>query len=102
VVLRVSRRPSELARLWLGALAMPGVDAHATFARGIIRLRLTSGDVPANVFVAGDRLVYETAPPERRHGAFPATHDVLSRRLRDAFDPDRLLNRGIFGAEEAA
>lgn len=102
VVLRVSRRPSELARLWMQAMALPDANAHATLARGIVRLRLTSSDLPTTAFDGGDRVIYETAPSERRMGASPATHDVLSRRLRDAFDPDRLLNRGILGPEGAA
>jgi glycolate oxidase FAD binding subunit len=99
VVVRVSRRPSELARLWLGAMTVPGVDAHATLARGIVRLRLTSESFPANALDGGDRVIYESAPPGRRAGATGEVHDVLSRRLRDAFDPRRILNRGILGPD---
>jgi hypothetical protein len=99
VVVRVSRRPSELARLWLAAMTVPGVDAHATLARGIVRLRLTSESFPANALDGGDRVIYESAPPGRRAGATGEVHDVLSRRLRDAFDPRRILNRGILGPD---
>ena len=96
-VVRVSRRPSELPRLWMASMSIPGVDAHATLARGIVRLRLTSNTLPADAFDAGDRFVYETAPPDHRPGESAPQNDTLSRRLRDAFDPDRVLNRGILG-----
>ena len=78
-------------------MSIPGVDAHATLARGIVRLRLTTSTVPADAFDAGDRFVYETAPPDHRPGESAPQNDTLSRRLRDAFDPDRVLNRGILG-----
>jgi hypothetical protein len=83
VPVRVSRRPSELARLWLGAMTVPGVDAHATLARGIVRMRLTSEVLPAAALDGGDRVIYESAPPGRRAGATVEVHAVLSRRLRD-------------------
>ena len=98
-VVRVSRRPSELARLWLAASKVPAVDAHATLSRGIVRLRLTNALLTRDAFDAGDRVIYETDPTGQRTGESPASHDVLSRRLRDAYDPDRILNRGILGAD---
>jgi FAD/FMN-containing dehydrogenase len=53
-------------------------------------------------FDTGDRQVVETMPEEwRDRSAHPAPNDVLSRRLRDAFDPARVLNRGILGSESA-
>ena len=102
IVARVSRRPSELARLWLGTMAIPGVDAHATLSRGIVRLRLTSGSWPQSAFDSQDRVIYESTPTGRRDGESADANDQLSRRLRDAYDPDRILNRGILGAEPAA
>jgi glycolate oxidase FAD binding subunit len=101
VVVRVSRRPTELARLWLTTLSLPGVDAHATMARGLVRLRLTSdARDPLAAFDARDHVVPETAPVAW-HGrrARPDASDNLAHRLRDAFDPDRILNRGILGPE---
>lgn len=99
-VLRVSRRPSELARLWMAAMAMPEVDAHATLARGVVRIRLAS---PRTVdgFDAADHQVVETLPVSfhDRIAPAPAPPGALSRRLRDAFDPDRILNRGILGGD---
>ena len=100
-VVRVSRRPSELARLWTSAMSIPDVDAHATLSRGVVRLRLTSGTMPAEAFDANDRIVYETAPAGLRAGGNPSFQDHIAIRLRDAFDPDRVLNRGILGPEVA-
>jgi glycolate dehydrogenase FAD-binding subunit len=97
-VVRVSRRPSELARLWLTAMSLQGIDAHANLARGIVRLRLTSADTSIlGSFDPADRVVFETAP--RGASRTPDSTDAISRRLRDAFDPGRILNRGILGEE---
>jgi glycolate oxidase FAD binding subunit len=101
-VVRVSRRPSELSRLWLVATATPDIDAHASLYRGVVRLRLPSSIAPLHNFDAGDRQVVETMPEEWRDRSAPrAPNDTLSRRLRDAFDPARVLNRGILGSELA-
>ena len=101
-VVRISRRPSELDRLWSSATSIPGIDAHASMARGIVRLCLTSAESGAlDLFGAEDRRVAETVPTGW-HGAMPpspALSDPISRRLRDAFDPGRILNRGILGEE---
>lgn len=98
-IARVSHRPSELARLWTSALTIPAVDAHASLARGIVRLRLTSESL-LTPFEGPHTQVVEV--PSARLPANLATrpaNDTLSRRLRDAFDPGRILNRGILGAE---
>ena len=101
-VLRVSRRPSELSRLWMTAMAMPGTDAHATLARGIVRLRLTS-PLTLDGFDADDHQVVETMPPSWRDQMAPppAPSSLIAERLRDAFDPGRILNRGILGGDVA-
>lgn len=101
MVVRVSRRPSELSRLWWVAMTVPGVDAHATLTRGIVRLRLTSGDEQALAgFDPDDRRVVECGS-NGRHGTRQASQevDVIAGRLRKAFDPHRILNRGIFGPD---
>jgi glycolate oxidase FAD binding subunit len=101
-VVRISRRPSELGRLWSAATSIPGIDAHATLSRGIVRLCLTSAERAAlGAFDTDDRRVVETIPPGWRGTieTSQAPSDPISRRLRDAFDPARILNRGILGEE---
>ena len=103
MVVRVSRRPSELSRLWSAAMTVSGVDAHATLTRGIVRLRLTSGGEQALAgFDPDDRRVIECGS-NGWHGTRQAAQevDVIAGRLRMAFDPHRILNRGIFGPEHA-
>ncbi len=101
-VIRVSRRPSELARLWLSATAGPEMDAHASLARGIVRMRLAHPRQLPDTLEAGDTRIIEAAPAgwERPQSA-AAPNDFLARRLRDAFDPARILNPGILGTEDA-
>lgn len=99
VVVRVSRRPSELARLWSTTTAVSGIDAHATLTRGVVRLRLTSGARIPDGYDAADRRVFETADGSAA-GSAP-DNGVISRRLRDAFDPRRIFNRGILGEENS-
>lgn len=99
-VVRVSRRPSELARLWMAvAMADPDVDAHASLARGVVRLRMPNAPAMLMGPDAGDRVIVEVMATSDRSIAMPAPNDSLSRRLRDAFDPGRILNRGILGEE---
>lgn len=101
-VVRVSRRPSELARLWMAmAMADPDVDAHASLARGVVRLRMPNAPAMLMGPDAGDRVIVEVMTTPDRSVATPAPNDSLSRRLRDAFDPGRILNRGILGEESA-
>jgi FAD/FMN-containing dehydrogenase len=100
-VLRVSRRPSELARLWMTAMAIPNVDAHASLVRGVVRLRLSNPPEPLNGFEAADRIVVESMPTQAAGVIVPSPNEVVSRRLRDAFDPRRILNRGILGEDAA-
>jgi len=92
VLVRVSRRPSELARLWSIALTSPDVDAHATLARGTVRLRLTN-DRLLDAFDPSDRRVFEEG------SRVTAPSNAISERMRDAFDPARILNRGILGED---
>ena len=101
-VVRVSRRPSELARVWLTATAGADVDAHASLYRGVVRVRLTTSPRLLEDFDQGDHQVIETMPAAWRQACpMPAPNDFLSRRLRAAFDPGRILNPGILGDESA-
>jgi len=99
-VVRVSRRPSELGRLWSAAMSIPNLDAHATLARGVVRLRLATGDMTSlEAFDPGDRRVFESGMPTQGTPIESTPVSALARRLRDAFDPARILNRGILGEE---
>lgn len=93
-IVRLSRRPSELARLWSTAMSLADTDAHATLARGIVRVHLPDANFMSSD--AHDHVIIERAPGAWR---VVTANDSLSRRLRDAFDPARILNRGIFGSE---
>ena len=99
-IVRVSRRPSELARLWVTAMSIPGVDAHASLGRGVVRVRMTDPPAALSGFESADRVIVETGAVAQAL-ATPAPGELLSRRLRDAFDPRRILNRGILGDETA-
>lgn len=100
LIVRASRRPTELPRLWSLALSRPGVDAHATLARGIVRFRFAT---PAQAAVLSglapdDRRIPEVIPRDWPDApAWPAADGHLARRLRLAFDPEAVLNRGIMG-----
>jgi glycolate oxidase FAD binding subunit len=102
-IVRVSRRPSELARLWTTAMNIPDVDATATLPRGVVRIRLTSnGTNPLDAFDAGDRQIFEVLPQWPATGSPSDGHQgAIAQRLRNAFDPGRILNPGILGADES-
>jgi glycolate oxidase FAD binding subunit len=104
---RLSRPPAELAALWEAARAAvadrPDALLHATVERGVVRCMLPDADaawlprlaaaLPPNV-----RRVAERLPDAAWPSFAPGTaNDVLARRLREAFDPARVLNPGILG-----
>jgi glycolate oxidase FAD binding subunit len=109
-VVRLSTRPSRLAPLWERVATMlerVGGEAHATPRRGIIRciipadgsdedfarLRGIIGALRVDANMVAERL------PAPLWASFvpAATTDNLSRGIRAAFDPDHILNPGIFG-----
>jgi len=96
-VVRVSRRPSELSRLWVTAMAIPDLDAHASLGRGVVRLRMSHRPAPLPAFESGDHLIVESGISGQSGSTTPVPNEILFRRLRDAFDPRRILNRGILG-----
>ena len=98
-IVRVSRRPSELTRLWTVATAIPGADVQATLSRGIVRIRWEGSPPPDALagFDATDVRVLDQRPAEGALPFPPPSPDDLSRRMRLAFDPHGILNPGIMG-----
>jgi len=81
-----------------------GARLRVTPHRGTVRVLIAS-DAPTNdiativrtLNVAPQRVIGERLP-DAAWAVLPcATSNPISRRLRDAFDPHRILNRGIFG-----
>jgi FAD/FMN-containing dehydrogenase len=85
-----------------------GGFAHATPRRGVVRCvvplhEATADDLARLRGVIGALRVDGTMIAERLPAPLwaslvaPAATDALSRRVRAAFDPDRILNPGILG-----
>jgi glycolate oxidase FAD binding subunit len=109
VVARLSRRPSRLAETWEDAVRvaerMTEGNVQASIGRGVVRLAAAAGETTirnafADLLRADDppRVVFERLPPALWPELAPsAASDRLSRGVRDAFDPHRMLNPGILG-----
>lgn len=105
---RLSASPSDLGRLWADAVATVerlGGEAHGSLERGIVRCWLPAADIGeleaalAGIGVSCTR-IFERLPAAAWPRLAPAVAaDRLGRALRDAFDPQRILNRGLFGEE---
>ena len=103
-VVRLSRRRTELARLWRAASAVirqAGGAAHASLDRGIVRCWIGGSGATAlaalDAFEPDDVCIVErlTSPAD-----VPlAGGETVARALRAEFDPARVLNRGILGRE---
>ena len=104
-VARVSAPPSRLHSLWshLATSLDRGVLAHATVGRGIVRaIRPLSPTRPIAIWLGelarseGTR-IFERLPVSDWKRVPSRMNDPLSRAVRAAFDPARILNRGILG-----
>jgi hypothetical protein len=83
--------------------------ASVTLSRGVARIAVPTAALGAlppvlggSPDVGGVRLtrVWEVLPAERWLDLAPSVAlDALSRRVRDAFDQDRVRNRGLMGSE---
>ena len=105
-VVRLSALPSRLAELWAAASTSGAASGfvHATVGRGVVRCVIGAGDDGAlerllAALPAGVTRIPERLPAASWSRFAPASGDRLSRGVRDAFDPDRLLNRGLLGEE---
>jgi len=109
-VVRLSTRPSRMAPLWERVTTMlerVGGEAHATPRRGVIRCIIPIGATDEKIArlrgIIGALRVDATMVAERLPAPLwasfvaPAAADNLSRGIRAAFDPDRILNPGILG-----
>ena len=103
-VARVSAQPSRLHAIWP---VLSRIDdrsfAHATVGRGVVRTvcALSDGDSTSRWLAAvgaceGTR-IFERLPERAWQGIPCRVEDRLSRAVRTAFDPARILNRGILG-----
>jgi glycolate oxidase FAD binding subunit len=112
-VVRWSSPPAQVAETWARALvALDGLDAlaHASLGRGVVRCVVRgSGDAAAHdalaralgAAVAGTR-IFERLPAALWPRLSAATAgDPLSARVRERFDPGRVLNAGILGEDVA-
>ena len=107
VVLRLSRAAANIESAWTDAVSLVGpyVDARisASPARGIVRCALPSVGASSEPLVAAlaglrSRIIAERAPADLWNApSLSRTPDPLQSRIRDAFDPQRVLNRGILG-----
>ncbi len=115
-VVRLSTVPSRLPALWERAAASMervGGYAHATLQRGVVRCVIpsvgTDDEVVARLrgIITALRIeatcIAERLPATLWPALMPsAAADPLSIRVRDAFDPDRLLNPGVLGEPDPA
>ncbi|MEP7064436.1 MAG: FAD-binding protein [Gemmatimonadota bacterium] len=103
-VARVSAPPSRLHALWARLAHAEGESlVHAAVGRGIVRcIRHASPESPVAPWLdhitrtEGTHIFERLGAGEWRN--IPArVNDPLSRAVREAFDPQRILNRGILG-----
>ena len=110
-VIRLSSTPSRCPALWERAAAIverAAGSAHATLSRGVVRCILPvrgqdEEEMARLRGIVGSLQHLGTAVVERLPAALwpslvaPSAADPLSVGVRNAFDPDRLLNPGILG-----
>ena len=105
-VARVSAPPSRLHAIW-ATLSRIGGDtlAHATVGRGVVRTIHgfdASESGAANAWLAAIATcegthIFERLPAHAWRAIPCRVDDPISRAVRHAFDPARILNRGILG-----
>jgi FAD/FMN-containing dehydrogenase len=103
-VVRVSAPPSRLHAIWpLLTRADAHSLTHATVGRGIVRcIHSPSSDASIDAWLAAigrceGTHIFERLPARAWSRVPCRVSDPLSRAVRAAFDPSRILNRGILG-----
>ena len=99
-VVRLSDLPSEIERTWQAA-SMLNAFVHASPARGIVRV-IARDPSATTALASAARGAAPTRVAERLAGeqwqAFSAPASELNARVKRAFDPANVLNRGILGS----
>jgi glycolate oxidase FAD binding subunit len=109
IVLRLSRAPADVGATWSDAFALTALydDARVSASpkRGIVRCVIPADAASTHQFASaladvGSRVIAERAPAHLWNvPPLSRAADPVQSRVRDAFDPQRILNRGILGAE---
>ena len=107
IVFRLSRHPSEIGTTWTEAnrvvSGISGALLHATPARGVVRciVPTTSENLArlgATLDAADSKRIGERLPEQLWAAAFRSrVMTGIPARLKSAFDPRGVLNRGILG-----
>lgn len=107
IVIRLSTLRGRVAELWTNAQRaageIPGAMMHATPAFGTLRCILPADTPVASaesfaLSLSGATCVYERLPSSLWPVLSPSvTADRISQGIRRAFDPQNILNPGIFG-----
>lgn len=108
-VFRLSRRPAEIGLVWTEAMsiaeACPGTLVHARPLRGVVRCIVpasaTAVDALRRLPASGQSMrIGERLNPDLWRESFPPMRREIDRQVKAAFDPDGVLNAGIFGELE--
>ena len=107
IVVRLGTLPASAGVVWaraVGVMADAGGWSHATVTRGVVRCILPPASTPGEIerlrgimkelHAPGSRIVERAPAPLWAELPSPFA-DPLSRDVRRAFDPDRVLNPGI-------
>jgi hypothetical protein len=108
-VVRLGSRPANIGTLWSTASVTAeraGGYAHSTVERGVVRCVVPVSPIEEDngrlrgmideLQSAGSR-IFERLPASLWPDVPSSVADALSSNTRRAFDPDRVLNRGILG-----
>ncbi|MGQ0764550.1 MAG: FAD-binding oxidoreductase [Gemmatimonadota bacterium] len=107
IVFRLSVLPSRFQSLWARCIAVfaPG-HLQGSPGRGTVRCVVEAdfgiGQIGSLIDETGAHLAGERGPPALWSlvPILPGPLATIERRLRSAFDPDGILNRGLMGAAE--